>query len=98
MRVDAWLPRAARAHPERPAVNDLTFAGLHDAALAAAAGLDGVRPGDRVAIALPPGTDFAVALHAVWLRGAVAVPHDLRLTEAERPDADHVLTGTLPSG
>jgi hypothetical protein len=24
MRVDAWLPRAARAHPARPALNDLT--------------------------------------------------------------------------
>jgi O-succinylbenzoic acid--CoA ligase len=96
--VDAWLPRAARAHPERPAVNDLGFGALHAAALRTAAGLDGVAAGDRVAIALPPGDDFAVALHAVWLRGAVAVPHDLRLTEAERPAADHVIGGALPAG
>jgi O-succinylbenzoic acid--CoA ligase len=96
--VDAWLPRAAGAHPERAAVNGLSFGALHAAALRTAAGLDGVAAGDRVAIALPPGDDFAVALHAVWLRGAVAVPHDLRLTEAERPAADHVIGGALPSG
>ncbi|WP_354702020.1 2-succinylbenzoate--CoA ligase [Paraconexibacter sp. AEG42_29] len=98
MHVDAWLPRAARAHPDRQAVNGLTFADLHAAALRTAAGLDGVAPGERVAIALPPGDDFAVALHAIWLRGAVAVPHDLRLTDAERPSADHVVgAGPLPS-
>ncbi|MCW3040973.1 MAG: 2-succinylbenzoate--CoA ligase [Solirubrobacterales bacterium] len=97
MVVDAWLTRAARAHPDRPAVGALTFAQLHARALRTAAGLDGVGPGERVALALAPGEDFAVALHAVWLRGAVAVPHDLRLTEAERPAADHVLAGPLPS-
>lgn len=98
MRIDAWLTRAARAHPDRPAINDLSFGALHAAALRTAAGLDGVRPGERVALALPPGEDFAIALHAVWLRGGVAVPHDLRLTEAERPAADHVLRGALPAG
>lgn len=76
----------------------MTFAQLHARALTTAAGLDGVVAGERVAIALPPGDDFAVALHAIWLRGAVAVPHDLRLGEDERPDADHVLSGYLPSG
>jgi O-succinylbenzoic acid--CoA ligase len=96
--VDAWLPRAAHAHPDRAAVGELTFAELHRAALRTAAALDGVVAGDRVALALPPGEDFAVALHAVWLRGAIAVPHDLRLTEAERPVADHVLRGALPVG
>ena len=34
--------------------------------------------GDRVAIALPAGGDFAVALHACFVAGAVAVPVDLR--------------------
>ncbi len=96
--LDAWLIRAARAHPDRPAVNGLTYAQLHAAALRTAAGLDGVGAGERVAIALAPGTDFAVALHAIWLRGAVAVPHDLRLQEAERPAADHVVAGPLPAG
>lgn len=44
----------------------------------------GVHPRDRVAIALPPGIEFAQALHACWLLGAVAVPIDLRLTPTER--------------
>lgn len=91
MLVDAWLPRAARAHPQRPALNALTYAELLSGAREAAAALAarGVRAGDRVALVLPPGTDFVLALHAVWLLGAVAVPHDLRLTVAERPPADH---------
>ncbi len=93
MLVDAWLPRAARAHPERKALNALDYAGLFVAAREAAAALAarGVEPGQRVALALPPGTDFVIALHAVWLLGAVAVPHDLRLTEGERPPADLVI-------
>src|SRR5689334_22535818 len=33
---------------------------------------------ERVAIALPPGLDFAVALHACLLAGAAAVPLDPR--------------------
>jgi len=93
MLVDAWLPRAARAHPERPAVNGLPYAELHRAAREAAAALAarGVVRGDRVALAMAPGTDFVVALHATWLLGAVAVPHDLRLTAPERPPADHLV-------
>jgi len=93
MLVDAWLPRAALAHPERPAVNGTPYAALLVAAREAAAALAarGVSPGHRVALALPPGTDLVVALHATWLLGAVAVPHDLRLTPAERPPADHVV-------
>ncbi|MGA8365285.1 MAG: AMP-binding protein, partial [Solirubrobacteraceae bacterium] len=43
-----------------------------------------VERGDRVAIALPPGLQFAQALHACLLLGAVAVPVDLRLADAER--------------
>jgi O-succinylbenzoic acid--CoA ligase len=89
MLVQPWL---LRAHSDRPAVNDLTYADLRDRALRVR--LDAA-PGDRVAIALPPGNDFAVALHATWLRGAIAVPHDLRLTPGERPPADVVLEGEL---
>jgi o-succinylbenzoate---CoA ligase len=43
-----------------------------------------VSAGQRVAIALPAGLDFAYALHACMLLGAVAVPVDLRLSERER--------------
>jgi o-succinylbenzoate---CoA ligase len=38
----------------------------------------GVGPGERVAIALPAGVDFVLALHACIAAGAVAVPVDLR--------------------
>ncbi|MCW3030248.1 MAG: AMP-dependent synthetase and ligase, partial [Solirubrobacterales bacterium] len=44
----------------------------------------GVGRGDRVAIALPAGLDFACALHACLLLGAVAMPLDLRLSAPER--------------
>lgn len=98
MLLDAWLPRAARAHPQRAAVGQTTYAELHDRARGVAAQLhaDGVRPGARVALALEPGEPFVAALHAVWGLGATAVPHDLRLTELERPPADLVVDGVEP--
>jgi O-succinylbenzoic acid--CoA ligase len=91
--VDAWLPRAAARHPDRPAVNALTYAELLaevDATARRLAGR-GVRPRERVGIALPPGEAFCVALHAVLRLGAVAVPVDARLRARERA---HVIEGT----
>src|SRR4051812_37622088 len=84
--VDAWLPRAAAARPDHPALNALTYAELDAAAAAAGGGLaaHGVRARSRVALALPPGEAFAVALHAVLRLGATAVPIDLRLPAAEQ--------------
>jgi O-succinylbenzoic acid--CoA ligase len=88
--MDAWLARAARAHPERLAIetvaDQLTYAELEQRARAAAGALGerGVSRGDRVALALGAGVDFAVALHGCLLLGAVAVPIDLRLSDAER--------------
>jgi O-succinylbenzoic acid--CoA ligase len=84
--VDAWLPRAAARHPDRPAVNALTYAELLSEVDATARRLAGrgVRPFDRVGIALAPGEAFCVALHAVLRLGAVAVPVDVRLGARER--------------
>ncbi len=83
--VISWIHAAADRAPDRVAIDglerSLTYAELRDAAMAAAGALRGVR---RVAIALPPGEDFVVALHACLLAGAAAVPIDLRLSEAER--------------
>ena len=83
MRVPSWLGRAAAVRPDRPAVatptGSLTYAELLDAARRIE-----VPPGERVAIALPPGLDFAVALHACLLSGSVAVPVDVRLAPRER--------------
>jgi O-succinylbenzoic acid--CoA ligase len=90
MLVDGWLARAAAARPELVAVEtpaaSLTYAELHCAADAGAAQLAarGVQDGDRVAIELPAGVEFAVALHACFSLGAVAVPVDLRLSAPER--------------
>jgi O-succinylbenzoic acid--CoA ligase len=79
--MEPWLARAARQFPDRQAVDGLSYAELFDRA--SRAGLD-VAPGDRVALALPPGEDFVIAFHALLLRGAVAVPLDLRHTPQER--------------
>ena len=46
--------------------------------------LRGAGPGDRVALTLPPGRDFVVALHACLLLRAPAMPIDPRLGERER--------------
>ncbi len=90
MQVEAWLQRAACSAPKLTAIQTpearLSYGELWSAACAGAAELAerGVRPADRVAIALTPGIAFAQALHACMLLGAVAVPVDLRLTAAER--------------
>jgi o-succinylbenzoate---CoA ligase len=96
MLVESWLSRAATSRPQAIAVEDgeraLSYAELHATALAGAAelGARGVRAGESVAIALPPGLPFAVALHSCWLAGAAAAPVDTRLVAAER---DQVAAG-----
>jgi o-succinylbenzoate---CoA ligase len=88
--VEPQLAANARRHPGRDALvtpdGRLSWAELHARARGAAATLAarGVRHGDRVAIALPAGADFAVALHACLMLGAAALPVDLRLAPAER--------------
>ena len=86
MIVDAWLLRAAARHPDRPAINRLTYAQLLGEAARTARKLAGrgVGAGDRVGIELPPGEAFCIALHACLLLGAVAVPIDVRLGVEER--------------
>ncbi len=90
MLLPAWLPRAAARHPDRAALetpsSTLTYAQLGQRAVLAAGALarEGVRAGDRVALALEAGEDFVIALHACLRLGAVAMPVDLRLAESER--------------
>ena len=75
--MESWLERAAALRPDRTAVEapegSLTYAELLDAARQVE-----VPTGERVAIALPPGLEFAVTLHACLLVRAVAMPVDLR--------------------
>jgi acyl-CoA synthetase (AMP-forming)/AMP-acid ligase II len=68
----------------------LTYQQLWDRGAAVAGGLRdiGVLPGDRVAIALPNGADWIVALLGVLMAGAVVVPVNTRLAPGERT---HVL-------
>jgi O-succinylbenzoic acid--CoA ligase len=90
MVVEAWLARAAAARPGSVALDtpagSATYAQLLASANAGAGDLAtrGVGAGERVAIALPAGLDFAYALHACMLLGAIAVPVDLRLSARER--------------
>src|SRR5688572_4716184 len=90
MLVEAWLHRAARTRPDLVALRAedgaLTYMELHTAARLAAKRLSalGIRPGDRVGIALPARRAFVETLHGCLLLGAVAVPVDRRLKVAER--------------
>src|SRR3954447_12257719 len=94
MEVEPWLPRAARIRPQARALGTLTYAEL-DERVRRAAGLLGAAPGERVAIALPPGPEFAVALHACLISGAVAVPVDLRLPDPPLAGATKVAAAPL---
>jgi o-succinylbenzoate---CoA ligase len=92
MLVDAWLPSAAAVRPRHTALEtpsgSCSYIELLACAKAIAANLRGrgvgIDAGERVAIALPAGLDFARALHACLLLGAVAVPVDLRLSAGEQ--------------
>ncbi len=90
MIVEGWLQRAANSVPNVTALQTpearLSYAELWQAARLGVGELAqrGACPGERVAIALPPGVAFAQALHACFLLGAIAVPLDLRLSAEER--------------
>lgn len=79
--VDAFVDRA-RVEPERIAIADDTREWTYGefsrlcTALAARLAADGVRPGDRVAVALDRGIEQVVALYAVLGVGAAYVPID----------------------
>ena len=90
MTIPVWLPSAAATAPDRlalvaPGVS-LSYADLEDRSAQAARRLTalGAGPGDRVALTLGPGPAFVEVLHGCLLIGAVAMPVDVRLGEAER--------------
>ena len=73
----------ARADDDGAAVvevsgRSISWAALHERVRDTAAGLAaaGVRPGDRVALLIPPSIELTVALYAVWQCGAVIVVVD----------------------
>ncbi len=77
-----WPDQAALVWPE----GALTFAELDRRAdaLAGALGAKGVKPGDRIAVAIPNRWQFAVALLASWKLGATVAPLDPLLKNDER--------------
>jgi O-succinylbenzoic acid--CoA ligase len=86
--VAFWLQLAAAKHPDRVAIEGpertLTYAELSAAAISGAGALERLGAGERVALALPAGEEFVIALHGCLLTGRAAVPIDLRLSEEER--------------
>jgi O-succinylbenzoic acid--CoA ligase len=88
--MDFWLQLAAAKHPDRAAVEGpdrgVSYAELLDAAVGSCRAMQarGVRPGDRVPLALPDPIEFVEALHGCMLAGAAAVPIDLRLAPEEQ--------------
>ena len=76
------LIQAADAHPDRPAVSsgsgELTYRELRDHALRLAGALveHGIKPGDRVAIALPKDVWLPIAIFGTLLAGGAYVPID----------------------
>jgi len=84
------LRRAVDRNPAGEALVEMggdrvTYTQLWDRAARVAGGLRqaGVQPGDRVALRLPNGNDWAVAFWGTVLAGAVVVPVNLRFAAEE---------------
>jgi acyl-coenzyme A synthetase/AMP-(fatty) acid ligase/pimeloyl-ACP methyl ester carboxylesterase len=82
-RPQLWAKLDAHAHDDTPAVVEvggasISWAQLHRRVHDLARGLvvAGVRPGERVALLVPPSIDLTVAVYAVWRAGAVIVVAD----------------------
>ena len=90
MLLDNWLAQRAETCPDRTALiagaRAMDYATLEAEAVSAARRLagKGVRRDSVVAITMPAGIEFAVALHALIKLGAIAVPLDPGLGGAER--------------
>ena len=105
MEIDPWLARATARRPEAVALETpderLTYRELLLVATRAASRLvtRGAGPGDHVALTLPPGRDFVVALHGCLLLRAPAMPVDARLGKRERSEliraAETVISSSL---
>ncbi|MBO27902.1 MAG: AMP-dependent synthetase, partial [Rhodobacteraceae bacterium] len=86
MNLAHWLARSATAYPRRPAlfsgVTPVADYAQFDARARAVAGwlrAQGVAAGDRVALFMPNGPDYLIALYGIWYAGAAAVPVNAKL-------------------
>jgi o-succinylbenzoate---CoA ligase len=90
MKLDNWLAQRAQTSPDRTAlVADgarVSFAELEAEATWVARRLaaQGVRRGATVALTMPAGREMVVLIHALTKLGAVLLPLNPRLTDAER--------------
>jgi long-chain acyl-CoA synthetase len=90
--VARLLEDSASLHPARPAVHlldgEVSYGQLRERALAVAARLQehGTKPGDRVALKLPNGTDFVASYFGILRLGAIAVPLNVLLSPREVAD------------
>ena len=95
------LGRASRYYPERTALIEggkrISFRELHARVAALAAELmgHGFEAGDRLALLLPNGSDYIELVYACAWLGVIAVPLNIRLSQAE---IDRVLTDANPRG
>ena len=90
MNLAAWLARAARSDPRRPAVflgdrrwADYATLARRVAGTAAAWRRAGMVPGDRVAFVMENRPEYLVGLYAAWWAGLVAVPINAKLHARE---------------
>ncbi|MGY1529482.1 class I adenylate-forming enzyme family protein [Luteimonas sp. A649] len=85
----ARLEDTAAAMPARTAIQHgprrIDYRELHAKALRFAGALRarGVRPGDRVALALPNGIEAVIAWYGIWRAGAAVVPLNLQARERD---------------
>ena len=93
--VIEMLHRASSSSPDREAIVEyqgarVSYKRLHAMAAECAGGLrqHGIKPGDRVAIAMANSLEWVVAYLGVTLCGGVAVPINTRLNQ---PEINHLL-------
>jgi o-succinylbenzoate---CoA ligase len=90
MKLDNWLAQRAQTSPDRTALSadgtTTSYAELEAEATWVARRLaaQGVRRDATVALTMPPGREMVVLIHALMKLGAVLLPVNPRLSDAER--------------
>jgi long-chain acyl-CoA synthetase len=90
MNLSLTLQVVAKVHPDRPAISweggHLTYSAFEAAVQRIAGALrrrHGLKPGERVALAMENGPDLLPALYGIWRAGLSAVPMNSKLHARE---------------